>query len=337
VVRHVNGIGQIRSAWPRVLRVEGGCQIARSAEFPSMIVVAGRPRHAAFRLGISVAFPLSGGGQCNQGKKTMRTAAQEATPSSAAIVRSSLNALNRAGPPAECVASLRERALSANACTSVDIGLRLLWRELSLGLCRVSDSFSTEERCFLVTETVAGPALPITGRRLEILEGVLCGVVQKKIAIEMAVAASTVALNARLALGCLGVNCRPSRVHPLLMLAAKASQLHDGKLSGSLSFLGEGASQLRVISVPRPDRWLERVLPRAELAVVRSLVEGASYREIAEQRATSTRTIANQITAVFRRMRVSGRSELLLRLFACQAAGETLTPANLGEESVSAS
>jgi DNA-binding CsgD family transcriptional regulator len=67
------------------------------------------------------------------------------------------------------------------------------------------------------------------------------------------------------------------------------------------------------------------------------LVEGASYGEIARRRGTSTRTIANQITAVFRRMRVSGRSELLLRLFACDAASETLAPPGLGQEVVSAS
>jgi DNA-binding CsgD family transcriptional regulator len=57
------------------------------------------------------------------------------------------------------------------------------------------------------------------------------------------------------------------------------------------------------------------LLPAAELAVIRQLVEGHSYAEIAAERGTSTRTIANQITAVFRRLRVSGRNELVQRLF----------------------
>ena len=46
------------------------------------------------------------------------------------------------------------------------------------------------------------------------------------------------------------------------------------------------------------------------------LVEGLCYDEIARRRGTSTRTIANQISAVFRRMRVSGRNDLVQRLFA---------------------
>lgn len=39
------------------------------------------------------------------------------------------------------------------------------------------------------------------------------------------------------------------------------------------------------------------------------------YSEIARRRGTSTRTIANQLSAAFRRHGVSGRCELILRLF----------------------
>jgi DNA-binding NarL/FixJ family response regulator len=78
----------------------------------------------------------------------------------------------------------------------------------------------------------------------------------------------------------------------------------------------------RVLSAPRPDRQLDRLLPAAELAVIRRLVEGLSYAEIAAERGTSTRTIANQITAVFRRLRVSGRNELVQRLF-LEQSGES--------------
>jgi DNA-binding NarL/FixJ family response regulator len=228
---------------------------------------------------------------------------------------------------------LGRAAVLADERASVSLALSLLWRELSLGLCKIVDSFFTSTRCYLVTAPALGPAVALEGRRLEILEAVLCGDGQKRIAIELGLAPSTVALNARLALSALGISARPSRAHPLLMLSAKAASMPRLHATGALSFLQRGDSVFRVVSIPRPEAGLARLLPPAELAVVRSLVEGAAYQEIALQRGTSTRTIANQITAVFRRLKVSGRSELLLRLFlgdvpdATTAMFEALEPA----------
>ncbi len=213
---------------------------------------------------------------------------------------------------------LREEVERADARANVQLSLALLWKELSLGLCKVAEAYFTESRCYLVTTPTVGPATPLLGRRREILEAVLCGVGQKNIAVELALAPSTIALNARVALDGLGMHCRPSRAHPLLMLAAKAAQHPEVKVTASLSFTEHNGVPLRVISLPRPDLRLASALPPAELAVVRSLIEGACYDEIAQRRGTSTRTIANQITTVFRRMKVSGRSELLLQLFAEQ-------------------
>lgn len=213
-------------------------------------------------------------------------------------------------------ADLRRLAVIADATSDMEVNLALLWREMVNGLCRVVDDFFTDDRCYLVLKpTMDVGVARLDGRRLDILRGVLCGQGQKNIAIDLALAPSTVALNARLALEELGLRCKPSRVHPLLMLAAKSGSQPGSTQTGTLSFVDEGPEQLRVVSVPRPDRRLFRVLPPAELAVIRLLVEGKRYDEIAALRGTSTRTIANQITAVFRRMRASGRNELLLRLF----------------------
>ena len=73
--------------------------------------------------------------------------------------------------------------------------------------------------------------------------------------------------------------------------------------------------QYRVLSIPRPEEPWRAGLPAAEFEVVQSLVEGLSYRDIAEGRDTSVRTVANQISAVFRRLQVSGRNVLLERSF----------------------
>ena len=228
--------------------------------------------------------------------------------------------------------SLRDRAITADASATIDVNLALFWRELVSGLCRVTDSFFTEERCYLIlAPTLGAPDSPIAGRRREILESVLCGRGQKNIAMDLKLAPSTIALNARLALVSMGIYCKPSRVHPLLMLAAKCESEHIGALSAALSFVQQDAQQFRVVSMPRPDRRLTAALPPAELSVVRLLIEGQCYAEIARNRGTSERTIANQITAVFRRLRVSGRSELLHRLFLAEGSGQSPLPEPLTE------
>jgi DNA-binding NarL/FixJ family response regulator len=212
--------------------------------------------------------------------------------------------------------SHRLSAIAADASATTEIRLALLWRELARGTSRIIDAFFSDERCYLVLGLQTdGYHTPITGRRLEILEAVLGGLRQKSIAIDLALAPSTVALNSRLALEGLGLSCKPSRAHPLLMLAAKAANESTPALAKCSTFVTHEDRELRVIGIARPDHRLAAVLPAAELAVIRSLVEGLSYIEIARRRGTSTRTIANQITAVFRRLRVSGRNELVQRLF----------------------
>lgn len=223
------------------------------------------------------------------------------------------------------VGGLRAEVVQADARATVELSLGRLWNDLSRGLCTVADAFFTEDRCFLVTVPTPGPVAPLVGRRLQVLEAVLLGIGQKRIAIDLGLAPSTIALNARLALAALGMKCRPSRVHPLLMLAALSARLPNVDFAGALSFVQLGSTEFRVVSCERPDLGLAEMLPAAELAVVRSLIEGESYQQIARGRGTSTRTIANQITAVFRRLKVSGRSELLIRLF----RGEAVAPISL--------
>ena len=65
----------------------------------------------------------------------------------------------------------------------------------------------------------------------------------------------------------------------------------------------------------RAPRELENdtVLTRAELAIVELALGGASNRKIAELRGTSTRTVANQLSTVFRKLRITSRPELFLR------------------------
>jgi DNA-binding NarL/FixJ family response regulator len=208
-------------------------------------------------------------------------------------------------------------AIAADEAAPTEVDLALTWRELVQGLVSVVGGFFDGNRCGLVLSTVGSkPTLegPLRGRILGTLEAVLCGAGQKAIAIEFDLAPSTVALNLRVALERMGVSGRPSRVHPLLMLAASAAG-RRALVPATVGHFRRGEVDLQVIAVPRPDLALNGQMPAAELDVVRALVEGRSYAEIAGLRGTSERTVANQLAGAFRRLQVSGRSQLIQRLF----------------------
>ncbi len=72
--------------------------------------------------------------------------------------------------------------------------------------------------------------------------------------------------------------------------------------------LGDKAYLL--VSVPlRHDARTEALSP-SERAVARALVSGASNEMVALARATSIRTVANQVRAILARLRVSSRADL---------------------------
>ena len=75
-----------------------------------------------------------------------------------------------------------------------------------------------------------------------------------------------------------------------------------------------------MIATARPEARLAPVWSPAEFAVVRGLLEGRNYLEIAKTRGTSTRTVANQLAAAFRRLGVSGRGSLLNHVVSSQEA-----------------
>lgn len=211
----------------------------------------------------------------------------------------------------------RIAAERADERADVSISLAVLWKELTLGLCHVVDSFCTNTRLFLVTQTVRTQPQPLPPACLHVLQAVLGGACQNNVAIDLGVAPSTVATRARLGLARLGVSQLPSHASPLLMLTARSACLMDYQISGSLSFVEHRSEILRVIGLRRPDLAPPNLTP-AEVAVVRGIVEGLTYAKIAAQRGTSRRTIANQLASVFRRFSISGRSELVLRLFDAQ-------------------
>ena len=201
-------------------------------------------------------------------------------------------------------------AVDAAATASVEIGT--VWRELTSGRTRVAASFHSADRCYLVLRSAQDARRSrITPGRLGLFERVLLQASQNNVALESGVAPSTVALAARRCLQAMGFSCRAFAVPVLLVIAAHAAYgrawVTHARLVPELDF----APGCRLVSIARPDADLPGWLSPAECAVAQLLVEGMTYAEIAVRRETSLRTVANQLTATFRRLGVSGRLELL--------------------------
>lgn len=70
---------------------------------------------------------------------------------------------------------------------------------------------------------------------------------------------------------------------------------------------------IAVISAPTRDPLRDQ-LTTAERAIVARIAAGDSNRAIATARGTSSRTVANQIAAIFAKLGVASRAELIARL-----------------------
>lgn len=70
-----------------------------------------------------------------------------------------------------------------------------------------------------------------------------------------------------------------------------------------------------VLSFPVPDASSHASrLTNAERAVAQGILHGLTYRELAERRGVSARTVSNQVRAVFAKLRVHSRLDLALLL-----------------------
>jgi DNA-binding NarL/FixJ family response regulator len=144
---------------------------------------------------------------------------------------------------------------------------------------------------------------------VEVLQRVLVGERQKVAAADLDRATSSVAVYCRECLLSMGVQQRTSRAPLVLLMAAHAAV--GAEIGPVRSFSNDSGE---VLSVERPDNDLPACLSAAEKSVVRLLVEGRSHVGMAEERACSRRTVANQLGAVFRKLSVSGRAELVALL-----------------------
>ena len=69
-------------------------------------------------------------------------------------------------------------------------------------------------------------------------------------------------------------------------------------------------------TIEAPPLVLPEALTASEREVTELLMSGATNAEIAEARGSKTRTVANQVAAIFRKLGVNSRAELLATLLA---------------------
>jgi DNA-binding NarL/FixJ family response regulator len=74
--------------------------------------------------------------------------------------------------------------------------------------------------------------------------------------------------------------------------------------------VGDGAYVILSFAVPHGD---DSLLTPAEADIAGALVQGKSNRRIAAERGRSVHTIVNQVSAIFRKLGVRSRAELVAR------------------------
>lgn len=191
--------------------------------------------------------------------------------------------------------------------------LRAVWDGLTDGTLAIASSITNTDHCLLVVRRVPAPLPPQTAARAKaaaILKEVLCGKLQKVVAIELGVSRSTVAVMLKNAICAMGINGPISRVPISLALLAHAVTRPELALA-ELNRDPLAPQRSCVMRLKRTHVLLESELSEAEFDVASQLLEGKTHSELAARRGRSRRTIANQLAAIFRKLGAQGRFGLL--------------------------
>lgn len=203
----------------------------------------------------------------------------------------------------------RSATAGADAVTRDTIELAEFWSLLLSGRAKLTGGFCDEQRHFLTFRYSSESSCGLAERRVRYLERCLLGEQQKRVAADLRLSPATIAGGMA---GCfreMGIAASGSRGPMLLVVAAHAGRGEGSIRTARLSAVPGKPEQ--TVSIPRPDAALAPRLSHAEFRIARLLAEGWTYAEIARHRGSSVRTIANQVTSIFHKLGLSGRSELL--------------------------
>jgi DNA-binding CsgD family transcriptional regulator len=199
-----------------------------------------------------------------------------------------------------------------------------VWHAMLRGRLRVEGHFYDDQ--WMALGLIAAEAPVLSQRRQTILSQGFAAHAQKVIGLEQGIAPSTVTGVMRQALSGLGLTCIPSRVPLPLSIAAgaglEAADVPDARFAQRVV---DGALHATLV-LPDPKAWLEEHLSSSEALVTRLRLHGNSLEAIALLRGRSARTVANQLASAYRKLRVGGRSQLVMRLTAQYLDGKVPLP-----------
>jgi DNA-binding NarL/FixJ family response regulator len=184
--------------------------------------------------------------------------------------------------------------------------LARLWRLLMAGQLFIEATYCLEGRCFGVVARRARQQ-PARAESVEILERVFESESQKAVAYELGLSIATVATHSASVLDSICTKHLVSRAPIIVVMAALAAR---GVPLGSARFDEARSDGRWVLSVEVPAKSLRNRLSQAEYEVAQLTIEGASHAQIAQARASSVRTVANQLASVFQKLDASGRAAL---------------------------
>lgn len=171
--------------------------------------------------------------------------------------------------------------------------------EVITGTRGIVDAFESDGRLIVVTAPADEEGL--TERQIDVCRLASEGHADKWIGYELGIARSTVATHLSAAIGRLNLASRTdvARVWPML----------DARVA---AFVMEVALNGRTFVALVGERGMPEIegLTEAEHEVMSQAVRGASNREIATSRGTSTRTVANQLASIYRKLGLCSRTEL---------------------------
>lgn len=227
------------------------------------------------------------------------------------------------GTPLQAVASdpapreaLRRAAVAQLQAAGRDRELAEAWTQLCSGELAIADVFTAGGETIGLLEpreAVAAAAACIRGRRLQLLERVLGGDPLTCVSLDFGLSTSTVSTEFRRALVSLGTGGLLAQL-PSFVVHLCLAKTSGHPLTSKGCWVEWAGSRHLAIAVQRTGpEGLDSLSP-AENQVCGLLLEGLSYGEISKSRRTSPRTTANQVSSVFRKLRVSGRLELLVTL-----------------------
>jgi DNA-binding NarL/FixJ family response regulator len=159
------------------------------------------------------------------------------------------------------------------------------------------------------------PRRKLSARERCVIERLIGGSSQKTVSYDLGIALTTVSVHLRIALDKLGIR---RWEHAVL---AGAIILSGNAIASSGALGGDPA--LAVVKAELCPHALSE-LTSAEREVALLVLDGLTNAEIGVQRKTTPRTVANQVGAIFRKLDLHGRLELIRRL----ALGTVLTEAS---------